>query len=187
MQRFYFCGGLDCPDWVLVQIAYASKMTVLKFRTLLKETLSSIHSGCVNDEIIQQLASAGQHYQQNDLELCFSALQFIVKSACSHDVGVEIINDELQQLGLPKEHAQALCKLYAGEFDKIRQSLAKQYLRLNSISSAHCSSSTEGIVKMDLGVRSALDDSITDYSVLASKERLSLLLDDLNKIAAQME
>ena len=33
-MRFKFCGDLDCPDWVLAEMAVMSKLSVVKFKLL---------------------------------------------------------------------------------------------------------------------------------------------------------
>ena len=41
-MRFKFCGGLDCPDWLLAEIATMAKISALKVRQLAQEVNSPI-------------------------------------------------------------------------------------------------------------------------------------------------
>ena len=41
-MKFKFCGGLDCPDWLLAEIATMAKISALKVRQLAQEVNSPI-------------------------------------------------------------------------------------------------------------------------------------------------
>ena len=43
----------------------------------------------------------------------------------------DVLENELYQLGLPKEHANALCKIYAKVQSTLQQSLIQQSLQCN--------------------------------------------------------
>ena len=58
-----------------------------------------------------------------------AALRFILSSGAKHDVDAESLSSELQQLGLPKEHATSLCKAYADSVAPVRQALHEKSLR----------------------------------------------------------
>ena len=46
------------------------------------------------------------------MKACVAALSFILSCSTRYGVEEDALNNELQQLGLPKEHATALCKIY---------------------------------------------------------------------------
>ena len=81
-MKFRFCGDLDCPEWVLAQMALLSRLSSLKLKALcvelikswLGESSSDLRSGLDLDRVAKLLA-------------------------------------ELQQLGLHREHAAALSKV----------------------------------------------------------------------------
>ena len=33
-MKFKFCGNIDCPDWLITEIVYLSKITPVKLRIL---------------------------------------------------------------------------------------------------------------------------------------------------------
>uniref|UniRef100_A0A2I3TKR9 COMM domain containing 4 n=1 Tax=Pan troglodytes TaxID=9598 RepID=A0A2I3TKR9_PANTR len=42
LQRFRFCGDLDCPDWVLAEISTLAKMSSVKLRLLCSQVLKEL-------------------------------------------------------------------------------------------------------------------------------------------------
>ena len=56
-----------------------------------------------------------------------------MNSAAGSDTDAHVLDSELQQLGLPKEHAAALTKVYAENQEKIRTSLTSQSLKGKSL------------------------------------------------------
>uniref|UniRef100_A0A8C9I7S6 COMM domain-containing protein n=1 Tax=Piliocolobus tephrosceles TaxID=591936 RepID=A0A8C9I7S6_9PRIM len=82
---FQFCGDLDCPDWVLAEISTLAKM----YEKILKLTADS-----------------------GNVKATVAVLSFILSSAAKHSVDGESLASELQQLGLPQEHAAGLCRCY---------------------------------------------------------------------------
>ena len=53
-----------------------------------------------------------------------------VCSAARHDVEDSTLTNELQQLGLPKEHSDSLCRPYQEQKEGLRAQFAKTSLRL---------------------------------------------------------
>eukprot|EP01052_Picozoa_sp_SAG31_P058996 SAG31_NODE_18335_length_640_cov_0.765250_1_plen_116_part_00 len=51
-------------------------------------------------------------------------------SAAKFDVEDRTLSNELQQLGLPKEHSDELCRSYRARKDQLRSQFAKESLRL---------------------------------------------------------
>uniref|UniRef100_A0A8C9GP34 COMM domain-containing protein 4 n=1 Tax=Piliocolobus tephrosceles TaxID=591936 RepID=A0A8C9GP34_9PRIM len=51
LQRFRFCGDLDCPDWVLAEISTLAKMSSVKLQLLCSQVVKSTLGGQGNDVI----------------------------------------------------------------------------------------------------------------------------------------
>lgn len=66
---------------------------------------------------------------EGDMKGCVAALTQIFMSATRYGVEEDVLNNELQQLGLPKEHATALGKVYNENLTLITEILAKRSLR----------------------------------------------------------
>jgi hypothetical protein len=64
-----------------------------------------------------------------NVSLCCSVVEFILHSAAKNAVDGNVLNDELQQLGLPKEHATVLVKLHAAKGEELRDLCTQRSLR----------------------------------------------------------
>lgn len=64
-----------------------------------------------------------------DMKACVAALSFILSSSARYGVEEDALNNELQQLGLPKEHATALCKIYSENVSALVEKAAAESLR----------------------------------------------------------
>ena len=58
-----------------------------------------------------------------------ATIQWILKSSAGSDTDGHVLDSELQQLGLPKEHAAALTKVYIENQDNIRSNLVNTSLK----------------------------------------------------------
>lgn len=61
-------------------------------------------------------------------------VNFILESAAKNRCAVGDLNQELQQLGLPAEHAAALCKVYEESLSGMIENFKKNSLKLPSVS-----------------------------------------------------
>ncbi|KAG7160289.1 COMM domain-containing protein 4-like [Homarus americanus] len=86
-MRFRFCWDVDCPDWLLAEIATLSKLAVV------------------------------------------AAVRWVLESAAGAVVAAAVLDSELQQLGLPKEHAAAITKVYGDHHQQLLQHLRHTSLK----------------------------------------------------------
>ncbi|XP_015924817.1 COMM domain-containing protein 4 [Parasteatoda tepidariorum] len=132
-MKFRFCGELDCPDWVLAEIATLSKITSVKMKLLCSQVISGILGSPIDFDKVRKLTSDAK-YENSDIKATISALHFIFTSSAKHGVDEESLSNELQQLGLPKESAAALCKVFSDKFAQLQEKLKKESFKLTSIS-----------------------------------------------------
>ncbi|XP_004364226.2 hypothetical protein CAOG_03387 [Capsaspora owczarzaki ATCC 30864] len=131
-MKFRFCGDLDCPDWVLAEISLLSKMTSVKMKLLVVQVIDSIIGGNIDYNKVFKLTSDAK-YELSDVKASIAAISFIISSSSKYAVDGESLSNELQQLGLPKEHAGALCRAYADSLDKLQTLFKAQSLRLPTL------------------------------------------------------
>jgi hypothetical protein len=130
-MRFKFCGDLDAPDFLLKEIDTLSKISVVRIKLI----VAAIVKGLVGDEIdvckkrtttcsyhtttlslfqFEKVDSLVQksNLTSGDVKGAVAGLDFILQSGCKYNVSDETLSLELNQLGLPKEHCEALAKVY---------------------------------------------------------------------------
>ncbi|KAF6718518.1 COMM domain-containing protein 4 [Oryzias melastigma] len=195
-MRFRFCGDLDCPDWVLAEITTLAKMSSVKMKLLCVQVLKDLlGEGIDYDKIVKLTADA--KFESGDIKASVAVLSFILSSAAKHDVDSESLSSELQQLGLPKEHASGLCKSYEDKHSALQDKLRETSLRLGrldlvswrvdyTLSSSELSEVNEPLVHLKLqkrGAESGCSD-IAAFSVSADKFRV--LLAELKQAQALM-
>jgi len=56
-MKFRFCGDLDCPDWLLAEIATLSKLSSVRIKVLAVQIIQYCLSGTFNYEKVLKLAS----------------------------------------------------------------------------------------------------------------------------------
>ncbi|XP_033105873.1 COMM domain-containing protein 4-like [Anneissia japonica] len=133
-MRFRFCGDLDCPDWVLAEISTLSKITSVKMKLLCTQVIKDMLGESIDYEKVYKLTSDAK-YETSDVKAAIAALNFIFNSATKYDVDGDSLSNELQQLGLPKEHASSLCRSYQDKKSVLEKKFREQSLRLSRLES----------------------------------------------------
>eukprot|EP01035_Chromulina_nebulosa_P019533 gene19533-25431_t len=109
-MKFRFCGDLDCPDWILAEIAILSKLTSVRIKVLTTQIIAYSVAGNFDYNKILKLASDNED-GINEIKGAIAATHFIITNACKHDVDELSLIQEIQQLGLPKENSEALADI----------------------------------------------------------------------------
>jgi hypothetical protein len=68
-----------------------------------------------------------------DVKGAVAGLDFILQSGCKYNVSDETLSLELNQLGLPKEHCEALAKVYQANKEAMQARLRAQTLQLTRL------------------------------------------------------
>jgi len=131
-MRFRFCGDLDCPDWVLAEVATLSKLSSVRVKILVVQILSYCLEGTFNHDKILKLA-ADNTDGLADIKGCVAAVHFIVTNAAKYDLDEGSLVQEIQQLGLPKENSEAIARQYREHKDSLRTRFADQSYRISKL------------------------------------------------------
>uniref|UniRef100_A0A8C4MFG3 COMM domain containing 4 n=1 Tax=Equus asinus TaxID=9793 RepID=A0A8C4MFG3_EQUAS len=99
----------------------------VKLRLLCSQVLKELLGQGIDYEKILKL-TADARFESGDVKATVAVLSFILSSAAKHSVDGESLSSELQQLGLPKEHAASLCRCY-----EEKQSPLQEHLRASSL------------------------------------------------------
>ena len=134
-MKFKFCGNIDCPDWLITEITYLSKITPVKLRILgnliCKYIMKESDTQKIN-KILEEM-----NLSSEEILIVISSLCFIIKSSAKFNVDDLILSQELQQLGLPQDNADAISKVYKKNKEILRNYLKEDIFSFNKISDIH--------------------------------------------------
>ncbi|XP_076467943.1 COMM domain-containing protein 4-like [Babylonia areolata] len=196
-MRFRFCGDLDCPDWVLAEISILSKLTSVKMKMLCIQVLKSMLGDQIDYDKVYKLTSDAK-FEVGDVKASIAALTFILSSAAKYDCEDETLSSELQQLGLPKEHATSLCKSYSDAYHKLQAEFGNQSLRVSKLdsvqwrvdyilSSSELKDVSEPSVQIKLQMRNPDSKDATPVVFTVSASKFRILMNELRQANSMME
>lgn len=87
--------------------------------------------GAIDYGKVQKLATGT--IGEGDVQAAVAALHFLLMGAARHDVEEGILAKELEQLGVPKEHSDAVCKPYAKDKEALRSKLMDTTLSVDKL------------------------------------------------------
>ncbi|KAJ9592499.1 hypothetical protein L9F63_015816 [Diploptera punctata] len=193
-MRFRFCGDLDCPDWILAEINTLTRMTSVKMKLVCQQVVKSLLGESMDCEKITKL-TADAKFESGEVKACVAALLFILSTSARHGVDGDTLNNELQQLGLPREHATALCRVYSDNANVISNTLRSQSLRLSRLKDVQWRMDTvlmDGntmVPELRLGLQTVepSSGSVQNVQLNVDASQLHILLADLKRAASIME
>jgi hypothetical protein len=128
-MRFRFLGDLDAPDWILAEVAILSKMSSIRMKLLCRQIILQVLGKTPQADKINKLTTSTRiQLDSRDIKALLAALFFIFQNAGKNDVDPDILNRELQQLGLPVDICTAICKEYGATREEIRAHLLTETL-----------------------------------------------------------
>lgn len=219
-MKFKFCGDGDAPDWVLAEMFTISKLSSVRVRSLSLQIIRALiasgddvtvydgnddvdpttsSSSSLDYEKLCKLIDPSGSFADADVEAVVAALEYVVRNATRHDVHGKTLTRELEQLGLPKEHADAVCKPYEKEKEGLRRSMGRRTLRTDALkdlrwgvafSTSDASSEEGGSVVSEAGLRVKLTVETERggrVAFVASEEKFRVLLGELKTVKALMD
>uniref|UniRef100_A0A8C4NG51 COMM domain containing 4 n=1 Tax=Eptatretus burgeri TaxID=7764 RepID=A0A8C4NG51_EPTBU len=150
---------------------------------------------CVGRSInfmITSLTEAG------DIKATIAVLEFIISSAAKYSVDGQSLSSELQQLGLPKEHAVTLCKCYEDKQGELQEKLKAQSMRLSRLagmawrvdyilSSSVLLEVNEPSVQLKLNVQDGMTSEVRPVSFTMTNGQLHVMLMELKQALKMMD
>ena len=134
-MKFRFCGGRDCPDWLLAEISTLSRLTSIKAKLVCIKVCQSLVSDKKEDQVPDPVKlaalTADAKFSVADVQATVAALNFMLTSAAKYDCDVDPVISELQQLGLPKEHSLTIGKVFGDNKTALRTRLKEKSLKIS--------------------------------------------------------
>lgn len=137
--------------------------------------------------------SIKNHFQEVKIKEMFSSskvanpkaaiasLRFLLVNASRFNADSSTFGEELQQLGLPKEHSTSLCKVHTENLEAIRKKLKENCLKVNELVSVNGKESSEAIGCIELNLEIS-DPTNSTKKVLISKRDAKVLLENLKEM-----
>ncbi len=132
-MKFKFCGNIDCPEWLISEITFLTKISSIKLRIISNNLINCLISDSQNlKDILKSIEE--MNFSEDEAIIIVSSLEFIIKNSTKFDVEDIILNQELQQLGLPQENADSITKVFKNQKQNLKKKLLKETFSFNQIS-----------------------------------------------------
>jgi hypothetical protein len=131
-MKFRFCGDLDCPNWVLSEVAELSKLTSVRVKVIANQVVINSLEGTFNHEKVLKLTTSDAD-GLSTIKGVIAAVHFILINAARYDIDEASLTQEIQQLGLPKENAEAITKIYRDQKVALRGGLSSKSFRVSRL------------------------------------------------------
>lgn len=131
-MKFKFCGNIDCPDWLITEIIYLTKISSVKLRILCNQACTFILTKGKNLPDLKKMLEE-MNFTSDEASIIISVLEFILKNAAKFDVDELALNQELLQLGLMQENADSISKVFKNQKGKLREKLKDSVKFFNTI------------------------------------------------------
>jgi hypothetical protein len=160
-MKFKFCGNIDCPEWLIAEIIFLTKISTIKLRIICNNLVTSILTNAVQQTSIKKSLEE-MNFTDEECNIIISVLEFIIKNSAKFDVEESTLNQELQQLGLPQENADSITKVYRNHKERLKGKFKSDIFTMPSIQS------------IDYKISYILANEISDYKVSTAQS------DDIN-------
>uniref|UniRef100_A0AC34QVF4 COMM domain-containing protein n=1 Tax=Panagrolaimus sp. JU765 TaxID=591449 RepID=A0AC34QVF4_9BILA len=176
-MRFRFYGGLDCPDWVLAQIAGFTDVPGNVFR----DWCGKIATHLMSDSNVwteDDLKTLSNRDDSRFSQGFIAALSFIIEKSAKNECSPNDLANEMLQLGMSTEHARELADVYATFHKDLHDHLVKQFPREPSLSLVDASPQTvANVVIQRLLVK---DSNGKQMQFAIAKKQLNILKKELH-------
>lgn len=119
------------PRRAQAEISTISKMSSVRVKLLVGQLVKRAVDGSIDYGKVQKLATGT--IGEGDVQAAVAALHFLLMGAAKHDVEEVQLAKELEQLGVPKEHSDAVCKPYAKDKEALRAELTRTTLSIDKL------------------------------------------------------
>ncbi|XP_053954306.1 COMM domain-containing protein 4 [Anastrepha ludens] len=193
-MKFRFCGDGDCPDWVLAEII--STLSVLSAKDL--ESLAElVAKRIIGQQLEESVVKSLTADISTDGKSAVACIHFLLINASRHAISESVFSEEIQQLGLPKEHAASMCRVLATNVTAIRQRLREKAFRINELSSvcyippaADSPANTVGCAQFELKISQELIDGLpedTTHVLNIEHANVHALLEELKEVRTTLQ
>ena len=110
-MKFAFCGNLDCPEWVLSEVAILNRMSAVKLKLILGQIGKKLTGVAFDSERLSKLCR-DQNFDQEETKVVLALIEFVLVQAVRFSVTDKVFSKDLLQMGVAIENANALVKVF---------------------------------------------------------------------------
>lgn len=180
-MKFRFCGDADCPDWVLVEISTLSKLSSVKLKLLSQVVVQGIETPPIDIQKAEKLFIDSKLDSDINLQACIACISYILTVATQFSSDSNILQSELQQLGLPREHSISIKRVLDDHIVNLTEKFKASSLKVNDLKQVNC--------KTDLQTKCVVAEFLIEdkkSKVLFTPNTVNILLEDLKTIRKTM-
>jgi COMM domain containing 4 len=119
----------------MAEIAVLSRISSVRMKILCKQVVGHVLGTEIDYEKVLKLTK-DTFDTTSDVKAAVAGLDFILVNSAKYDIENEALTQEIQQLGLPKENAEALVKSYRDSKDALRERFGQQSFSLRKLTKA---------------------------------------------------
>lgn len=174
-------------------------MSSVRVKLVCKQILAELLGGSINFEKIRKLTTAERlSFDTQDVKAMLAALTFIVSNATKFEVADDVLTMELEQLGLPRDICNAICKVYSPARVELLQKFRARSLQLPRLAGVQwrvdyvLASSLLDVVdapslRVHLQLTKPVLGSTTSLAFEVTPHKLGVLLSELRQVRALMD
>ncbi|XP_075163936.1 COMM domain-containing protein 4 [Haematobia irritans] len=189
-MKFRFCGDGDCPDWVLGEIiSTLSILEASQLKCLADLVAKKILGENFDEDKVKSLTST----VSADGKTAIACIHFLLNNAARHNASELVFNEEIQQLGLPKDHATAMCSVLTEHAAAIRQRLIDKSFKINELESIRFLPPTSDSIncsRFELKISQELVDGLpqdTTHVLHIENNQMRVLLEEMKYARSIMD
>jgi len=137
-MKFAFCGNLDCPEWVLSEVAILNRMSAVKLKLILGQVSKKLSGQAFDQERLSKLCR-DQNLDQEETKVLLALIEFLLTQAVRFAVQDKIFSKDMLQMGVAIENANALVKVFTEQHEGMARQLKLNSLRVSQIVDMHYS------------------------------------------------
>lgn len=117
-MKFAFCGNLDCPEWVLSEVAVLNRMSAVKLKLILGQIVKKLTGVPYDNDRLNKLCR-DQNFDMEETKVVLALIEFLLTQAVRYVVTDKIFSKDLLQMGVAIENANALVKAFTEQHEGI--------------------------------------------------------------------
>ena len=110
-MKFVFCGNVDCPEWVLAEVALLNRISAVKLKLILVQIVKKMTGQPHDNEKILKL-SRETGFDMEETKVFLAILEFFLRQSTKHEVADKLLSKDLLQMGVAIENTNAVVKVF---------------------------------------------------------------------------